>query len=361
MLIIKEPKKLKCASFFAGVGGIDIGFEGFGANKSDVYEIVYANEIDEYPIKTYELNSSLKVDHRDIKDVVINMESVPDFDVLLAGFPCQAFSIAGYRQGFNDEKGRGTLFFELLKIIRAKQPSIIFLENVKNLLTHNHGDTFNTIIDALEKEGYSKPHYKVLNAMDYGNVPQNRERIYIVAFKDPDVSAKFKFPDPIPLTSKLSDVIEFECQVDKKYYYTEDRYKENICRELSQTVTSVDTVYQWRRHYVRTNMSGVVPTLTANMGEGGHNVPIILGKHGIRKLTPHECFNVQGFPKDFRLPDSMAESRIYKQAGNSVCVSVISRIAENIFTAIDENETNLTLVVNSGATEFSKQKIAKSF
>ncbi len=145
-------EKLKCASFFAGVGGIDIGFEGFGKNKSETFEIVYANEIDPYPVKTYELNSDIKVDNRDIRDVVNDIDSIPDFDVMLAGFPCQAFSIAGYRQGFNDEKGRGTLFFELIKIIRKKQPRIVFLENVKNLVGHNHGDTFATIIDALETE-----------------------------------------------------------------------------------------------------------------------------------------------------------------------------------------------------------------
>lgn len=120
--------RYRCASFFAGVGGIDIGFEGFGNNRSDTFDIVYANEIDEYPIKTYELNSNLRVDHRDIREVVEDMDSIPPFDVMLAGFPCQAFSIAGYRQGFNDEKGRGTLFFELLKIIRAKQPAVVFLE-----------------------------------------------------------------------------------------------------------------------------------------------------------------------------------------------------------------------------------------
>lgn len=110
--------RLRCASFFAGVGGIDIGFEGFGTHKSSTFEIVYANEIDKYPVETYELNSDLKVDNRDIREVVEDLDSVPDFDVMLAGFPRQAFSIAGYRQGFNDEKGRGTLFFELVKIIR---------------------------------------------------------------------------------------------------------------------------------------------------------------------------------------------------------------------------------------------------
>lgn len=324
---------LKCASFFAGVGGIDIGFEGFDDKKSDTFKVVYANEIDEYPVRTYELNSGIKVDNRDIKDVVENMESLPDFDVMLAGFPCQAFSIAGYRQGFNDEKGRGTLFFDLIKIIRVKHPSIVFLENVKNLVGHNNGDTFATILDALEKEGYTVK-YQVLNAMEYGNVPQNRERIYIVGFKDSAACERFVFPQKIELTEKLSDIIDFTSKLPDKYYYTEGKYKGDIYEKLKETVTSSSTVYQWRRHYVRTNMSGVVPTLTANMGTGGHNVPLVYTSHGIRKLTPHECFNAQGFPQSFALPDDMTESRLYKQAGNSVCVSVISRIAKNIESAI---------------------------
>lgn len=323
-------RKLRCASFFAGVGGIDIGFEGFGKNKSSCFEIVYANEIDPYPVKTYECNSSLKVDCRDIKEVVEDMDAIPDFDVMLAGFPCQAFSIAGYRQGFDDEKGRGTLFFELIKIIRKKKPSIVFLENVKNLVGHNGGDTFATILDALRQEGYHTPKYAVLNAMEYGNTPQNRERIYIVAFQDEKLLEKFEFPEEISLTAQLSDVIDFDNPMDEKYYYRTGKYKKEIVEKVLAEVNSKDTVYQWRRQYVRKNMSGVVPTLTANMGTGGHNVPLVYTDYGVRKLTPHECFNVQGFPTDFILPKDMAESRLYKQAGNSVCVTVISRIARQI-------------------------------
>lgn len=328
--------KLRCASFFAGVGGIDIGFEGFGKKKSDTFEVIYANEIDPYPVKTYELNANIKVDNRDIKEVVKDMESIPDFDVMLAGFPCQAFSIAGYRRGFDDEKGRGTLFFDLLKIIRAKKPSVVFLENVKNLVNHNDGDTFTTIIDALKKEGYVEPQYMILNAMNYGNSPQNRERIYIVAFRDDEVRKRFSFPKEVKLTKKLSDIIDFKNKIEDKYYYTPGKYKGDIYEQLKAEMDTQETVFQWRRHYVRRNMSGVVPTLTANMGEGGHNVPLVLADHGIRKLTPHECFNAQGFPTNFKLPVDMAESRLYKQAGNSVCVSVIARIATNIEKALKD-------------------------
>lgn len=321
-------KKLKCASFFAGVGGIDIGFE-----QTNFFETIYANEIDKYPVKTYEHNFDILVDCRDINNVSVSQ--IPDFDVMLAGFPCQAFSVAGYRKGFDDEKGRGTLFFELVRIIKEKKPSIIFLENVKNLVGHDNGNTFSIILEELEKENY-KVKFSVLNAMEYGNIPQNRERIYIVAFKDEEVYRRFDFPKPIKLTTKLNDIIDFENKVDEKYYYTEGKYKGNIYELLVEAMDDANAIYQWRRKYVRKNKSGVVPTLTANQGEGGHNVCLIKTKHGIRKMTPHECFNTQGFPKNFNLPNDMSDARLYKQAGNSVCVSVIYRIAEQIKIAYTE-------------------------
>ena len=321
--------KYKVASFFAGVGGIDIGFEKTGGFVTE-----YANEIDSYPVKTFEKNFSIKVDNRDIHDVQANQ--VPDVSVIAGGFPCQAFSIAGYRQGFEDEKGRGTLFFELMRIVKEKKPEVVFLENVKNLVGHDNGNTFKVILDELDKAGYHAKS-RVLNAMDYGNTPQNRERIYIVAFRDKESYNSFKFPEKIALTKSLRDVIDFENEVDEKYYYTEGKYKNNLYERLKEDMDDENAIYQWRRQYVRKNKSGVVPTLTANMGGGGHNVPLVLTKHGIRKLTPHECFNVQGFPKDFKLPTDMAESRLYKQAGNSVCVDVIYRIAQNILTAIEKS------------------------
>ena len=319
---------LKCASFFAGVGGIDMGFEETG-----FFETVYANEFDSYPAKTYEENFNLKVDVRDIHDV--KASEIPDFDVMLAGFPCQAFSIAGYRKGFDDEKGRGTLFFELVRIFKEKKPRIIFLENVKNLVGHDGGNTFRVIIDELKKENYQVK-FAVLNAMEYGNVPQNRERIYIVAFKNDAEYHRFSFPMPVELTTTLRDIIDFENKVNEKYYYRKGKYKAGMYEKLVKAMDDENAVYQWRRTYVRKNMSGVVPTLTANQGTGGHNVCLVKTKYGIRKMTPHECFNTQGFPNDFKLPSNQSDARLYKQAGNSVCVSVIRRIAEKIAEAAGE-------------------------
>lgn len=317
-------KTKKVISFFAGVGGIDLGFE-----KSGEFDVVYANEFDKNAIKTYESNFKLKVDNRDIRDV--SAEEVPDADILLAGFPCQPFSVAGYRKGFEDE--RGDLFFETLRIIIKKKPQVVFLENVKNMVTHDHGNTFKVIREALEMNGYYLK-WAVLNAKDYGNIPQNRERIYIVGFRSKEAFNHFEFPQPIPLTNPLKKYIDFKNAVDDRYYYSEEK-NPTFYDKLKEKITSQDTIYQWRRQYVRENKSGVVPTLTANMGTGGHNVPLILSDLGIRKLTPRETFNVQGFPSSFILPEDVSDGQLYKQAGNSVVIPVIERIAKNIEFALE--------------------------
>lgn len=312
-----------CASFFAGVGGIELGFEKAG------FRTIYANEFDPLPKTTYEKNFNTPVDCRDINDV--ESKEIPNFNIMLAGFPCQAFSVAGYRQGFDDEKGRGVLFFQLARILKDKHPEVVFLENVKNLVAHDSGKTFRIIVEALETEGYHVK-YQVLNTMEYGNIPHNRERIYIVGFLNKEAYKEFDFPKPIELSTPLSNLIDFENKVDDKYYYTKDKFPHYDI--LEKNMTRMDTVYQWRRVYVRENQSNVCPTLTANMGTGGHNVPLVLTKHGIRKLTPRECFNLQGFPDSFYLPEDLANAHLYKQAGNSVSVSVIERIAQNIKSAL---------------------------
>nr|WP_256316537.1 DNA cytosine methyltransferase [Staphylococcus sp. HMSC068D03] len=315
--------KLKVCSLFAGVGGIDLAFEQTGN-----FETIIANEIDAKASETYRLNFNNELIQKDIRD--IEPENLPDFDVLLSGFPCTSFSIAGYRKGFEDETS-GDLFFETLKVIVEKQPQIVFLENVKNLVGHDKGNTFKVIREALETNGYHIK-YQVLNAKDYGNIPQNRERIYIVGFKDIEQYKNFDFPKPIYLKQRITDVIDFSKRVDDNFYYTEDKYK--FYHLLKESIVKSDTIYQWRRKYVRENKSNVSPTLTANMGTGGHNVPLILSKHGIRKFTPRECFSLQGFPESFKLPD-LANSHLYKQAGNSVVVPVVNRIAQNIYKSVN--------------------------
>lgn len=325
-----KASKHHCISLFAGVGGIELGFKQAG------FPTVYANEFDKNAVKTYQENFNLKVDNRDIHEVVHQLQDGDDpfkdidFDILLGGFPCQAFSIAGYREGFEDKKGRGGLFFEIMKIVQIKHPQVVFLENVKNLVGHDHGKTFKIITDALKSQGYHIK-YQVLNSMEYGNVPQNRERIYIVAFLDEEKANKFRFPFKEKLTNTLHDVLDFHSQLDPKYYYTKDNFSHY--NEIKDVINNQNTVYQWRRVYVRENKSGVCPTLTANMGTGGHNVPLIYTDHGIRKLTPRECFLLQGYPENYKLPP-LANSHLYKQAGNSVSVTVIERIAKEILKVL---------------------------
>lgn len=322
----------KVISFFAGVGGIDLGFEQVGS-----FETVYANEFDKNAQDTFAANFGEDILERaDIRAVEPSQGKLGavDADVLLAGFPCQAFSIAGYRKGFEDE--RGDLFFETMRIVKEKQPAVVFLENVKNLVTHDDGNTFKVIREFLVHAGYYVK-WSVLNAKDYGGIPQNRERIYVVGFKDEQAYEKFEFPSPIPLQKSLREVIDFAGEKDERYYYEKD--KQAFFPQLKEAMTRQDTTYQWRRQYVRENKSGVVPTLTANMGTGGHNVPLILtDDKRIRKLTPRETFNVQGYPADYKLPEKMANGQLYKQAGNSVAVPVIKRIAEKIKESLEVSE-----------------------
>ena len=315
---------LKCASFFAGVGGIDKAFGNAG------FTTVFANEIDKYAATTFAVNfPDTELVVKDITQLDEKTE-IPDFDIMLAGFPCQAFSIAGKRKGFDDEKGRGVLFFDLLRIIDEKQPSVLFFETVKNLVTHDNGNTYARITSELvDRSYYIIP--LLLNAASFGNIPQARERIYIVCFKDEKHFKNFEQPDSIPLTKNLKDFIDFDTKYPDKYYY-KDMWKDYVT--LSQAVVSSDTCYQWRRSYVRENKKGLCPTLTATMGMGGNNVPLVLTKHGIRKLLPRECFNLQGYSTDYVLPETLSDASLYKQAGNSVAIPVVERIARNIMKTI---------------------------
>ena len=318
-------------SLFAGIGGVCRGFKDAG------FDVLWANEFDSKANETYRVNFEHYLNSLDIHD--LNPSDFKKVDVLTSGFPCQAFSIAGYRHGFNDV--RGNLFFETLKFINILQPKAFLLENVKNLISHDKGKTFQIIKEAILDSGYSfMP--MVLNSMNYGNVPQTRERVYIVGFcgeseyninNDKGVcSSRFKFPKKIKLTKSIRDILE-KSKVDERYYYKKSC---KFYKELKDGMKSRDTVYQWRRIYLRENKSNVCPTLTANMGTGGHNVPLVLDDYGIRKLTPRECARLQGFKESFNLPyDKVCNSQLYKQLGNSVSVPVVRRVASQIQAVLD--------------------------
>lgn len=306
---------IKVCDLFAGIGGVRLGFEQQGFTST------YSNDFFEPCKKTFDLNfSNPFLTLKDIND--IDASSLPDFDILTGGFPCQPFSIAGNRQGFDDDKNRGNLFFTIMNIVKVKKPKVVVLENVKNLINHNNGKTLQIILSKFTDLNYSVK-YRVLNGTTHGNIPQNRERVFIVAFSNSKTCDDFKFPEALKLTVSFKDFLE--TNVSKKYYYNQ----KPLFDRIKNDIISKDEIYQWRRKYVRQNKKGVCPTLTANMGTGGHNVPIILDDFGIRKLTPRECFNLMGFPKSFKLPD-VNDSILYKQAGNSVIVPIINKLAEQI-------------------------------
>lgn len=322
----QKTEKLKAIDLFAGIGGVRIGFESAG------FDIVYSNDFNDKAAETYRMNFD-EIDESDILEVIKedNIKRIPKkIDILLAGFPCQPFSVAGRGLGFEDE-GRGKLIFAVIDLLKKRKPAAVFLENVKNLQSHDDKKTFKKVEEVLSDAGYPWIKAQVLNSMEYGNVPQTRERIYIVGFREKKHLDNFCFPEKEALTATMSSILEKE--VDDKYYYSE-KYK-TIYPRLKEVVKSRDRFYQYRRVYVRENKSGVCPTLTASMGMGGHNVPIIRDQKGIRRLTPRECARLQGFPESFTLPENQADIHLYKQIGNSVTVPVVARIAENIRIALE--------------------------
>lgn len=299
--------------------------------------------------------------HKKYKELLSQNEEIKanKIDILTAGFPCQAFSIAGERKGFSDH--RGDLFYSVINLvvqldrIGHGKPRVLFLENVKNLISHDNGNTFRVIKNELEKLGYILK-YKILNTYKYTTLPQNRERIFIVCFLNENDAEAFGSFDEIlelkrtkeELQNSLSEILDYNISKESnpELYYTKEKYPQYFMTEeefsksekeerinLTEDINEMFEVYQIRRGmYVRKNQSGVCPTLTANMGTGGHNVPLIKTHDGIRKLSPKDCFNLQGFRvgQDYNLPKKLNPSALYKQSGNAVSVDVIELIAQKI-------------------------------
>ena len=310
----KKQTSLKMIDLFAGTGA----FSKVCENTNEI-ECVFANDMEKTSKNIYDLNLNHSLTLENLND--INVETIPKHDILTAGFPCQPFSIAGNQKGFQDV--RSNVFWKLLSIIDYHHPSCIILENVKNLLSHDNGKTFEIIKNNLMKRNYYIT-YKILNTAEITGIPQHRERIYIVCLKSKEIYDKFTLDFPkVPL---LSVSTFLEKNVSYKYYYTEKSSTWNL---VKQSVVKKDTIYQYRRVYVRENKSNVCPTLTANMGSGGHNVPLILDDRGIRKLTPRECFHLQGFPSSYQLPE-ISDTYLYKLAGNAVSYPVVERIVNRL-------------------------------
>jgi DNA (cytosine-5)-methyltransferase 1 len=311
------------SSMFAGVGGIDFAFQQAG------FKMAWANEMDKHAIKTFKVNHpdtvlfEGKIEDYDEADL-------PYVDVLTGGFPCQSFSLAGLQKGFKDI-GRGTLFFEIIRVAKHMMPRAIMLENVKNLVHHDKGNTMRVILEQLDNLGYHVKH-QILSGDTHGNIPQGRKRIFIICFKSKKDYNNFEFPAPIPLTVEPKELIDSTAPL--KYYYNKTQYFQMLLEEM----TDFDAVYQLRRKYVRKNMNGVCPTLTANAGKGGHNVPIIWDSESIRKLTPREMFRFQGFDDSFIFPKGIADCHLYCQAGNSVIIPVDLRIAKRIWDSFSTTD-----------------------
>lgn len=333
--------KYKSVDLFAGIGGIRLGFEQAFGNKT---ETVFVSEWDEYAQKTYKANFNDKFEiSGDITKIKEN--NIPHFDICLAGFPCQAFSIAGKHQGFNDNyKGlcRGTLFLDVARICEFHQPKVIFCENVKGLLIHDKGRTLQIIRQTFSDIGYKvfTNNDKTLNSKDFG-VPQNRERIYIVAFRNDIAPENFEFPDGYDSTKKIADIIE-EAPIPSKYYLS-DVYMETLRNHKARHEAKGNGFgYEIR------DLNGIAGTLVCG-GMGRERNLIVdnrehsmiptthikgkINNEGIRKMTPREWARLQGFPDTFVLP--LADVHLYKQLGNSVTVNVIKAIAEKIREVLD--------------------------
>lgn len=304
----KIQKPYRTIDLFAGIGGIRIGFESAGCIN------VFSSEWDTAAQKVYEANFNEKP-FGDVNDIPPN--EIPDHDILLAGFPCQPFSIAGKQLGFDDH--RGNLYFNIESILRAKRPYSFMLENVKRLKTHDSGRTFNIIIESLEKLGYTVYH-KVLNSLNYG-VPQKRERIYIVGFQEP---IDFHFPSSLGYYKPLSEILESDAIVTSNYYVSE------ILREKRNSYVKGIPPYPsiWHEN-IGGNISAL-PYSCALRAGGSYNYLLVNGK---RRLTGREMLRLQGFPDDFKI--NVPYSQIRKLAGNSVTVPVIKLIAEKIVEAIE--------------------------
>ena len=355
----------------SGVGGIELGFKKAG------FDIAWANDMDRNAMKTYKTilgkNHYLGGTPMKLEDIIINKKFsslLTKVDILAAGFPCQAFSVAGYRKGFDDE--RGNVFFRICEVIEflkrnREAPKVLFLENVKNFKSHDNGNTYSVVKKTLESLNYSV-YTKIINTSQYTVIPQNRERTFIICFygekkwsqfqldefnesifNDTELSkikkicpATFHYHENFnqlnkPKKDKIWTYLSKADQIDGKYFYTEEKYPKAFSL-LDKSVEKSDTLYQYRRVYVRENKSNECPTLTANMGTGGHNVPIVLvdkKKKKYRKLTPEECFRFQGYG-NIKLPKNMADGHLYKQAGNSVTVTLIEKLANIIRESIEK-------------------------
>ena len=315
-----KQKQYTVGSMFAGIGGICLAF------KQNNCKLVWANEIDKYACKTYRLNfGNDYLVEGDIQ--TLNLDLIPEIDILTAGFPCQAFSSVGLQKGFKDP--RGNLFFETARVINKVKPRVVFFENVANLIKHDEGKTFEVIKNTLKTLGYHGT-YKIMNAKLFGDIPQQRNRIYIVAFKNEKDLQTFVFPSEIPLTKTAFDLFDKDRNADK-YYMDGHR----MWNRMMEYMTDRKRIYRFTDWGLSKGMEGICPTLLAAMGSRFERIPFFYDDYSVRLMTTRECARLQGFPEDFKFPEKY-EKEVYKQIGNSVCVPVVNRIAKKIIQSLKE-------------------------
>ncbi|MDR2349997.1 MAG: DNA (cytosine-5-)-methyltransferase [Deltaproteobacteria bacterium] len=333
-------KRLRSIDLFAGIGGMRLGFEqAFGPDL----ETVFASETDEHARRTYRENFR---DPFEISGDItkISSSAVPGFDICLAGFPCQAFSLAGRREGFADDfKGtaRGTLFFDVARICGKHRPEVIFCENVKGLMNHDKGRTFEVIRGTLTELGYDA-HAKILNSRRFG-VPQNRERVYVAAFRDDIDSSGFEFPDSTDDTKRIRDILE-PAPVSPRYYLSET-YLKTLRRHRARHEAKGNgfgyEIRDWDDVAAAIVCGGMGRERNLLVDDRPHSLTPVtrvrgdLNKEGVRKMTPGEWARLQGYPETFKLP--LADVHVYKQLGNSVSVPVIKAIAERVKTTLERH------------------------
>lgn len=306
---------VKVIDLFAGIGGIRLGFD----LAFDGVDCVFTSEIDKYAKITYSTNFGEENLYGDI--TLIPETDVPEHDILLAGFPCQPFSQAGLKKGFSDT--RGTLFFDIERIILEKKPSAFLLENVKQLKGHDKGKTLSVILEHLKNAGY-KVYYDILRARDFG-APQNRERIFIVGFLDHSID--FSFPEPTTVDVKVGDILE--SKVDEKYTISDTLWLGHQRRKINNKLNGKGFGYG-----LFNEDSPYTNTISARYYKDGSEILIEQQGKNPRKLTPREAARLQGFPDSFKIPVSNAQA--YKQFGNSVCVPVIVAVAKEMRKAMEQ-------------------------
>lgn len=316
---------MKAAALFSGIGGFCLGFERQGIKTQ------WALELNQHAVETYRANvATPRIIQKDIREVSVAADDLEPIDVLHAGFPCQSFSQAGTRSGFDDDRGK--LFFEIIRLLREfgpKRPPVLVLENAPFFRYGDGGAWFLRLQNEIRKAGYwfRDENAQEIDAYKFTDLPQQRVRLFMVALStDHFISGRFEFPKPKSVKAKdLRDFVDFDNDVDEQYYLPKDnRYYHMI----NNAAESDRQIYQLRKYLVRTKEPGVCPTLTANMGLGGHNVPFVFAPSGLRKLTEYECLALQGFPKGFSFPESVPWAKRYTQVGNAVAVPVAEELAK---------------------------------